>query len=340
LSTRYIDGFRARLSALHADAPLTETFGVRWALAQALLRTGELDEAAGLCRQCVALCDKNPDQAAGWLPEVLLRLGAIYFRQAEKQNCIARHNAESCILPLSPRAVHVDKEGATAAVEVLTRLLALPQSDLRLEAMWLLNIAHMALGDWPDGVPASTGSARACSRPKSSSRACTNAAPGSGLGHHHHAGSVAIDDYHGRRAPRHRHVFVRHGPRAAPVRAEPDGRFLDIATAAGLGRQLGGVNVVHGDVDNDGGSTCCCCAAAASSAARLAVQTCCARTRRATSWTLRQTPGSSSRRRRAALPSPTSTATATSICSSPARANATNAAPCNTKPAVRQRRHG
>jgi hypothetical protein len=93
LSTRYIDGFRAQLSALRADAPLTETFGVRWALAQALLRTGELDEAAGLCRQCVALCDQHPDQAAGWLPEVLLRLGAIYFRQAEKQNCIARHNA-------------------------------------------------------------------------------------------------------------------------------------------------------------------------------------------------------------------------------------------------------
>jgi len=252
LSTRYIDGFRARLSALHADAPLTETFGVRWALAQALLRTGELDEAAGLCRQCVALCDKNPDQAAGWLPEVLLRLGAIYFRQAEKQNCIARHNAESCILPLSPRAVHVDKEGATAAVEVLTRLLALPQSDLRLEATWLLNIAHMALGDWPDGVPAQHRISPSVFAPEVEFPRMHERGAWIGLGHHHHAGSVAIDDYTG--DGRLDIVTCSFDTDLAPrlLRGQPDGRFLDIATAAGLGRQLGGVNVVHGDVDNDG----------------------------------------------------------------------------------------
>src|SRR5436190_4262179 len=125
LSTRYLDGFRARLAALKEGAPLVEQFSLRWALAEGLLRTGELDEAAGLCRQCVTLCEQNPGQAGGWLPDVLLRLGAIHFRQAEKQNCISRHNAESCILPLSERAVHVDKEGAAAAAEVLTRLLAL-----------------------------------------------------------------------------------------------------------------------------------------------------------------------------------------------------------------------
>jgi hypothetical protein len=75
-----------------------------------------------------------------------------HFRDAEKENCIANHNVDSCILPLSPRAVHTQREGAEAARAVLERLLALPSHSLRLDAIWLLNITHMALGTWPDGV--------------------------------------------------------------------------------------------------------------------------------------------------------------------------------------------
>jgi len=252
LSTRYIDGLRARLLAVKPDAPLTERFGARWGLAQALLRTGDLEEAVGLCRQCVRLCEENPGPAAAWLPEVLLRLGAIWFRQAEKQNCIARHNAESCILPLSPRAVHVDKEGAEAAREVLMRLLALPQSDLRLEAVWLLNIAHMALGDWPDGVPSAHRIPAAAFAPEVAFPRMHERGAWIGLGHHHHAGSVVIDDFTG--DGRFDVLTCSFDTGVVPrlLRREPDGRFADVAVAAGLGRQLGGVAAVHGDVDGDG----------------------------------------------------------------------------------------
>ncbi|MCU0867235.1 MAG: CRTAC1 family protein [Planctomycetes bacterium] len=252
LSQRYVAGLRRRAELVGEQAPLAERFGTRWTLMQALVRIGALEEAVRLGEECVRLCEAHPGEAAGWLPEVLLRLGATWFRIAEKQNCIARHNAESCILPLSPRAVHVDKEGAEAAAAVLTRLLALPESDLRLEAVWLLNIAHMALGDWPEGVPAAH-------RLPASTFAAEVPLPrwherggAIGLGRHLHAGSIAIDDFTGDgqfdlllcafdtgRAPR----LMSH---------DGDGSFTEIGTSAGLERQLGGVNLVHADVDDDG----------------------------------------------------------------------------------------
>jgi hypothetical protein len=252
LSRHYIDDMQRRLRALPTDAPLTDRFALRWGLAQTLVRTGDLDEAIAMGEQCVRLCEENPTVTAGWLPEVLLRLGATHFRRAEKQNCIARHNAESCILPLSPAAVHVEKQGATAAAEVLTRLLALPNSDLRLEATWLLNIAHMALGDWPDGVPEAHRLAQSVFASEAPFPRMLERSGAVGFGGHAHAGSVVIDDFTGDgeldvlfcafdtgRPPR---LFTHDG----------DGSWRDIAVAAGLERQLGGVNVVHADVDNDG----------------------------------------------------------------------------------------
>ena len=252
LSSRYIDGLRARLDTVKPDAPRTERFGVRWTLAQALVRIGALDEAIALCRQCERICAEAPTETANWLPEVLLRLGATHFRQAEKQNCIARHNADSCILPLAGNAVHVEKAGAAAAAEVLTRLLALPGSDLGLEAKWLLNIAHQALGDWPDGVPEAHRIPAAVFTAEAPFPHMIDRGASIGLGHHHHAGSLAIDDFTGDGVP---DLFVcSFDTGVAPrlLRSEGDGRFTNIAAPAGLQHQLGGANLVHGDIDNDG----------------------------------------------------------------------------------------
>ena len=109
LSARDIDVFREKLARIAPDAPLTQRFGLLWSLAQGCMRLGELDEAIARLEQCVRLCDENPRETKSWLPEVLFRLAAAHFRVAEKQNCIANHNAESCIFPLSASAGHLDK---------------------------------------------------------------------------------------------------------------------------------------------------------------------------------------------------------------------------------------
>lgn len=252
LSDRYLAPFRERLAALPKDAPLTDAFALRWSLSLGLVRTGELDEAIDLCGQCVALCDANPEATKGWLPEVLFRLAAAHFRLAEKNNCIARHTAESCIFPLQGSAVHVDRRGAEAAREVLLRLLRTEGSDLRLESIWLLNLAHMALGSWPDAVPSEFRLPKEALRPEVTMPRFHDRARTIGLAPHTRAGSVVVDDFTG---DGRLDVLSCSIDLDRPVRLaqnQGDGSFVDATATAGLSRQLGGSAMVQGDVDGDG----------------------------------------------------------------------------------------
>src|SRR4030095_10843765 len=74
----------------------------------------------------------------------LLRLG-------EQENCLRLHNAESCLFPLQPAAYHSVIRGSRGAVEVLKEQLKKEPKDL--SARWLMNIAYMTLGDYPNKVP-------------------------------------------------------------------------------------------------------------------------------------------------------------------------------------------
>ena len=56
----------------------------------------------------------------------------------------------SCIFPISPAAVHTNPAGSRLAIEHFTEYLEHFPSDL--EVCWLLNLAHMTLGEYPDGV--------------------------------------------------------------------------------------------------------------------------------------------------------------------------------------------
>ncbi|MFY9342245.1 MAG: CRTAC1 family protein [Planctomycetota bacterium] len=252
LSTRHVDELRRQLAALSDSAPVLQRCERRWNLAIGLLRLGRIDDTIRLLDECVAICEQHPEQCRAFLPLALFRLAVAHFRDAEKKNCIANHNADSCILPLSPRAVHTTKEPAAAARGVLERLLALPGHGLKLDAVWLLNLAHMALGTWPDAVPAQYRIP--------AERFGTEAAIGRfvdvgrelGLARHGHAGSVVLDDFTGDGRLDVLTCKIDTGQALRLCRNDGDGRFTDISEEAGLGRQLGGVNVVQADIDNDG----------------------------------------------------------------------------------------
>lgn len=252
LSDHYITDLRDQLKRQPLTAILTERFGIRWSLAQSLIRTGFLDEAIDLCNQCVKLCEQNPIEAKNWLPEVLFRLGATYFRQAEKQNCIAKHNAESCILPFSKQAVHIEKHGAAAAAVTLERLLSLPDNDLKMESIWLLNIAYMALGEWPEKVkPAYRIKESVFSGEEVFPRMIERGGE-FGLSQHNHAGSIICDDFTGDGRIDILTCSFDTGRSLRLMKNEGDGKFSNISDLAGLSLQLGGINILQADIDNDG----------------------------------------------------------------------------------------
>ncbi len=83
--------------------------------------------------------------------ELRMRKAVAFLRLGEQENCLLQHNAESCLFPLRPAAFHLIPRGSRAAVGLFNEALAENPNDL--SARWLLNLAHMTLGEYPDKVP-------------------------------------------------------------------------------------------------------------------------------------------------------------------------------------------
>ncbi len=77
--------------------------------------------------------------------------GVAALRRGETENCVACCNGSSCIFPLAPAAVHQSPSGSREAVRRFTTYLEQRPQDLGVQ--WLLNVACMTLGDYPDRVP-------------------------------------------------------------------------------------------------------------------------------------------------------------------------------------------
>ena len=82
--------------------------------------------------------------------EMRFRRAMAFMRLGEQENCLALHNAESCVFPLSPRAYHLLPRGSSGAIGLFREHLAEFPNDL--SARWLLNLAYMTLGQYPAKV--------------------------------------------------------------------------------------------------------------------------------------------------------------------------------------------
>ncbi len=89
--------------------------------------------------------------AAGRLGNVLAALGILNLRRGEIDNCVMHHNREMCLFPLSRAARHQQGDGARQAVVYFTKQLELEPDNL--EVRWLLNVAAMTAGSYPEAVP-------------------------------------------------------------------------------------------------------------------------------------------------------------------------------------------
>ena len=84
------------------------------------------------------------------LATVIYVQGVTALRRGENENCIMCRGESSCILPISPAAVHTNPAGSRLAIEHFTEYLEQFPDDI--EVRWLLNLAHMTLGEYPDRV--------------------------------------------------------------------------------------------------------------------------------------------------------------------------------------------
>jgi tetratricopeptide (TPR) repeat protein len=177
-------------------------------------------------------------------------LALAYLRIGELENCIANHSAESCILPIQGGGVHQLTSGSERAIQLYEKLLAADPSDLN--SRWLLNIAYMTLGRYPEGVPAPyriPGLAPAQDCPLDP---LTNVSMGLGIDVNAISGGVAVEDFDGDGLLDI--VCSSYGLRDQLrfFRNNGDGTFEDRTEAANLVGIISGLNLTHADYDNDG----------------------------------------------------------------------------------------
>ncbi len=173
-----------------------------------------------------------------------------HLRLGEQENCLENHTTESCLVPIQPGGFHVKPEGSREAARLLEEHLKTHPGDLR--AGWLLNIAYMTLGEYPEGLPQRYAIPEQVFRSEYPLPRFTDLAGGLGLDWNSLAGSVVMDDFDGdldldlvvcgMGLDEQIHFYRNLG----------NGQFQDETIAAGLKGLLGGLNLVQADYDNDG----------------------------------------------------------------------------------------
>jgi hypothetical protein len=177
-------------------------------------------------------------------------LALAYFRLGEQQNCLDQRDADACIIPAAGGGVHRLKAGSERAVDLYLRLLAHDPEDL--ESRWMLNLAYMTLGAYPDEVPARYLIPPSAFASEYSPPRFVDGAPAAGVDAFGHAGGCILDDFTG---DGRLDLFVTSDFLTEPARFfvnNGDGTFTERTRAAGLEGLYAGLNCVQGDYDNDG----------------------------------------------------------------------------------------
>lgn len=148
------DAVRAQYfkNLLDSKPPYEKEIKIRKATADCLLRAGD---SAGSAAQLETIRSLSREKGIPLDPkfekEVRDALSISYLQPGEQENCLAMHGQQSCIFPLKGSGIHKITRGAEGAVREFTA--ALEQNPKDLKSRWLLNIAYMALGRYPEGVP-------------------------------------------------------------------------------------------------------------------------------------------------------------------------------------------
>jgi FG-GAP-like repeat/ASPIC and UnbV len=239
-------------SLLRNDQSLRDEATIRLQMAIELL-------GAGFSEAAIDDLEALRAHSAGRLPasfakQVAEWLGLAYLRLGEQQNCLQNHGQKSCVFPIRPGGVHHLTRGAEGAVREFTAILAqYPGDD---ESRWLLNVAYMQLGQYPQSVPAKWLVPSRLFDSEYDIGEFPDWATSAGLDLTSHAGGAIMEDFDGdglldivvsSSGPLDQmHLFHNDGMK--------DGRpsFTDITAQAGLLGETGGLNLVLTDYNNDG----------------------------------------------------------------------------------------
>ena len=208
---------------------------------------GEMAQAVAEWEIAYRIASSDVPRAMPLLEEVL---GVGYLHKSEMDNDIYRNPGERCIFPMPPDLHYAQTASSTKAIQYFTKYLERKPGDI--EVKWLLNLAYMTLGKYPSGVPQKYLLPLSPFTSGETIGRFTDVAPQAGLNLFAMASGVVVDDFENNGlfdvvtstydACEPMHYFHNNG----------DGTFSDHAAQAGLSDQLGGLNLIQADYNNDG----------------------------------------------------------------------------------------
>ena len=221
------------------------------------LAIGHLLEAYQLLPDIAA---ENPEGFREASLDLKYILGVAYLRLGETQNCCLRHSSESCILPIRGDGVHTRQDGSRSAIKYFLEVLQQTEGSKQLESLlrcreparWLLNIAYMTIGGYPEQVPERYRIPRKFFESEIAFPRFENVAPKLKMNTFNAAGGAIVDDFDN---DDYLDIFTSTSDPTGQTRYfrnERDGTFRERTEEAGLTGLYGGLNMVQADYNNDG----------------------------------------------------------------------------------------
>ncbi|PQJ35093.1 hypothetical protein BSZ35_11225 [Salinibacter sp. 10B] len=248
----HLNGRRAEVLKRRLDtASSRQRMRLRYRYAHELLYAGDVEASLQALNTLIQEANLRLPQVSQQSRPIFNLLGFAYLRLGEQQNCIKNHSAGSCILPIRGAGVHTDPEGSRNAIQIYRHIARRFPRDL--QSRWLLNIAHMTLGQYPDGL----------SHPRlripgigaddeGPINQFQDVAGPLGVNHNAIAGGVNVEDFNN---DGFLDIFVTsYGLDDEPRFYVNDGEggFEERTQEAGLKGLVAGLNTVHADYNNDG----------------------------------------------------------------------------------------
>ncbi len=237
-----------QLASADAELHPYDVLGEHHSLAQLEAYQGNLDKAI---EQWLAAYQIAADAVPAAIPKFLEALGTAYLHKSEMENDAYRNPGDRCIFPPRASFKYADAADSQKAIQYFLKYLELKPDDL--EVKWLLNLAYLTVGGYPASVPAKylIPVEVFASKEKEVGR-FVDVAPQLGMNTFSMAGGIIVDDFenNGRLdvvtssvgVCEPMHYFHNNG----------DGTFTDQSEKSGMAAQLGGLNLLQADYNNDG----------------------------------------------------------------------------------------
>lgn len=220
---------------------------MHYALANIYSYKGEMDKAI---EQWLSAYDIAGKELPAAMPELEEVLGIAYLHKSEMDNDVYGHPGDQCIFPPAVSKGFSKAAASEKAVEYLLKYLQ--RKPDALDVKWILNLAYTTLGKYPAGVPSQYLIPPSTFESPEDVGRFVDVAPAAGINLYSMSGGLIVDDFErnglfdivtsdfGQCAPMH--FFHNNG----------DGTFSDKTAQAGLSEQLGGLNLIQTDYNNDG----------------------------------------------------------------------------------------